>query len=38
MPRPTQPVDLADGELLERAFGARNGADFRRLYDGQWGR
>jgi putative DNA primase/helicase len=28
------PVDLDDQELLERGFAAKNGADFRRLWDG----
>lgn len=31
-----QPVDLDDQELLERAFAARNGAKFRRLWEGDW--
>ncbi len=30
----SQPVDLDDQELLERAFAARNGAKFRRLWEG----
>ena len=35
-PRPAQPVDLGDRELLERAFAARNGDTFRRLWEGDW--
>jgi hypothetical protein len=35
-PRPVQRVDLDDDELIERAFAAKNGADFRRLYEGAW--
>jgi len=31
-----QPIDLGDRELLDRAFGARNGNDFHKLYDGHW--
>jgi hypothetical protein len=33
---PLQPVALDDRELLERAFAAANGSDFRRLYGGDW--
>ena len=35
-PRPAQPVDLGDRELLERAFAARDGDTFRRLWEGDW--
>jgi hypothetical protein len=36
-PRPAEPVDLDDRELLEVARRARNGARFARLYDvGDW--
>jgi hypothetical protein len=34
VPRPLQPAELDDRDLLERAFAARNGADFHRLYQG----
>jgi hypothetical protein len=33
-PRPPQPIELDDRELLERAFRSRSGADFMRLYQG----
>jgi len=33
-PRPTLPVDLDDGALLERMFAAKNGAGLRRLWEG----
>ncbi len=33
---PAQPVGLIDSELLERANRARNGRDFRALWDGSW--
>lgn len=32
--RPPQPVDLADGDLLDRAMNARNGSDFAALWRG----
>jgi putative DNA primase/helicase len=32
----SQSVDLDDQELLERAFAARNGDRFRRLWEGDW--
>lgn len=35
---PAVPVDLDDQELLERAFNAKNGADLRRLWDGDTSR
>jgi hypothetical protein len=34
--RSPEPVELDDVDLLERAFAARNGADFQRLYEGDW--
>jgi hypothetical protein len=34
--RPPQPVNLDDRGLLEKAFAARNGADFRALWEGRW--
>jgi hypothetical protein len=33
-PRPAQPVDLDDRQLLDKAMNARNGALFRGLWDG----
>lgn len=33
-PRPTEPLDLDDEELLVKARSARNGADFSRLWEG----
>ncbi len=33
-PRPTPPVDLDDGALLERMFRAKNGAQLHRLWEG----
>jgi putative DNA primase/helicase len=33
---PSEPVDLDDQELLELAFAAKNGADFRALWEGRW--
>jgi putative DNA primase/helicase len=34
---PVQPVDIDDQELIDRAMGARNGADFQRLWNGDTG-
>lgn len=34
--RVSVPVDLDDRELLDRAFGASNGAAFRSLWEGRW--
>ena len=34
--REPSPVDLDDRDLLDKAFGARNGDDFRDLYQGRW--
>jgi hypothetical protein len=33
---PSEPVDLDDQDLLERAFAAKNGAVFRALWEGRW--
>lgn len=33
---PTQPVELDDRDLIDRATRARNGVDFRDLWNGRW--
>jgi hypothetical protein len=33
-PAPCKPLDLSDQELIEKAFAARNGEKFRRLWEG----
>lgn len=34
--RPIVPIDLDDRDLLDKAMSARNGSDFRDLYEGRW--